>query len=48
MCAERRIKGTIEFGRAWMISAGSDKPIDNRIITEKYKDWRRCQSDNEE
>ena len=48
MCAEGRIKGATKFGRAWAIPTNADKPTDNRIITGKYKDWRRCQTDNEE
>lgn len=48
MCAEGRIKGATKFGRAWAIPANADKPTDNRITTGKYKDWRRCQPDNEE
>lgn len=41
-------KGATKFGRAWAIPTNADKPTDNRIITGKYKDWRRCQTDNEE
>ena len=48
MCAEGRIKGATKFGRAWAIPTNADKPTDNRIITGKYKDWRRCQTYNEE
>lgn len=48
MCAEGRIKGATKFGRAWAIPVNADKPTDNRIITGKYKDWRRGQPDNEE
>lgn len=48
MCAEGSIKGATKFERAWAIPSNADKLTDNRIITGKYKDWRRSQSDNEE
>lgn len=31
LCEENRIKGTLKFGRAWMIPKDAEKPIDGRI-----------------
>ncbi|MCU6716639.1 helix-turn-helix domain-containing protein [Roseburia amylophila] len=41
MCAEGKIEGVTKFGRAWAIPVNSDKPIDSRITTGEYKNWRK-------
>lgn len=42
MCAEGRIPGVVKFGRAWAIPVGVEKPIDGRIISGDYINWRKC------
>ena len=41
MCAEGRIAGAKKFGRDWAIPADTEKPIDARITTGEYKNWRK-------
>jgi excisionase family DNA binding protein len=41
MCAEGRIEQVAKFGRSWAIPVSAEKPVDNRIITGKYKNWRK-------
>jgi hypothetical protein len=41
MCVEGRIEQVAKFGRLWAIPVSAEKPVDNRIITGKYKNWRK-------
>jgi hypothetical protein len=41
MCAEGRIEHVAKFGRSWAIPVSAEKPVDNRIITGEYKNWRK-------
>jgi len=41
MCSDGRIKGAVKFGRDWAIPKDTEKPADGRIISGKYKDWRK-------
>lgn len=41
MCAEGKISGATKFGRAWAIPIGAERPVDKRIITGEYKNWRK-------
>lgn len=41
MCAEGSIPGVIKFGRDWAIPKNSEKPVDRRITTGEYKNWRK-------
>lgn len=41
MCAEGKIPGAIKFGRDWAIPEDATKPIDKRIISGNYIDWRK-------
>ncbi len=41
MCSDGRIKGAVKFGRDWAIPIDTEKSADGRIISGKYKDWRK-------
>lgn len=40
MCSEGLIPGVIKFGRDWAIPKDAEKPVDHRITTGKYVNWR--------
>ena len=44
MCSEGKIPGTRKFGRAWAIPSDAEKPIDGRITTGEYVNWRKSNS----
>lgn len=37
LCTEGRIPGVMRFGKAWAIQKGTEKPIDARVKSGKYK-----------
>lgn len=41
MCSEGKIEGATKFGDVWAIPIDAEKPTDSRIITGKYKNWRK-------
>lgn len=41
MCAEGKIKGATKFGRSWAIPSDTERPQDGRVISGKYKNWRK-------
>lgn len=41
LCVEGRIEGAMKFGRDWAIPANDNKSEDKRIISGKYKNWRK-------
>lgn len=41
MCAEDLIQGAVKFGRSWAILEDAEKPVDGRITTGEYKNWRK-------
>lgn len=41
MCAEGRIKDATKFGKAWAIPVKINRPNDGRVISGKYKNWRK-------
>ena len=40
MCNDGRIAGAQKFGKAWAIPADAVKPVDGRIVSGKYRNWR--------
>ena len=44
LCKEGRIKGAEKFGKVWAIPNNTPRPLDLRIKTGKYKDWRNRQA----
>ena len=41
LCAEGRIVGAAKLGREWAIPVAAKKPGDARVVSGKYKDWRK-------
>ena len=41
MCLNGKIKGAAKLGREWAIPISAEKPVDGRITTGEYKDWRK-------
>ena len=41
MCADGAIPGVVRFGRAWAIPKDAEKPVDGRITTGEYRNWRK-------
>lgn len=40
-CTEGRIEGAMKFGRDWAIPVDAKRPLDKRVTTGKYKNWRK-------
>lgn len=38
---EERIDGAKKFDRSWAIPRNVDKPVDGRITTGEYRNWRK-------
>ena len=41
LCDEGRIKGAAKLGREWAIPINAEKPVDKRVTSGKYKNWRK-------
>ena len=41
LCREGRIEGVKRFGRAWEIPNDAEKPVDARVTTGEYRNWRK-------
>ena len=41
LCRENRIEGVKRFGRAWAIPEDAEKPVDARVTTGEYRNWRK-------
>lgn len=41
MCADGIIPGATKFGRDWAIPKETEKPMDKRVTTGEYKNWRK-------
>lgn len=40
LCNQGKIFGAVKFGRDWAIPKSAEKPIDARVTTGEYKNWR--------
>ncbi|MDE7205810.1 MAG: helix-turn-helix domain-containing protein [Lachnospiraceae bacterium] len=40
LCFEGRIEGAAKLGREWAIPTNADRPIDGRVTTGAYRNWR--------
>ena len=40
LCTRGDIEGAVKFGYVWAIPRSAEKPIDKRIVTGKYRNWR--------
>ena len=47
MCEDGKIPGVTKFGRAWALPADAERPVDERVTTGAYKDWRKKYSRSE-
>ena len=45
MCADGKLPGVKKFGRDWAVPANVERPIDKRIVSGEYKDWRKKEHD---
>ena len=45
MCSDGKIDGAVKFGRDWAIPKNAEKPIDGRVTTGEYKNWRKTKVD---
>ena len=41
LCSEGRIVGAVKFGRDWAIPKEAKRPVDGRITTGEYRNWRK-------
>ena len=41
MCSDGLIEGVQRFGNSWAIPRGASRPIDGRVKTGEYKNWRK-------
>ena len=41
MCNDGRIPEAKKFGKAWAIPDDAEKPVDNRVTTGEYRNWRK-------
>ena len=48
MCSDGVIPGVVRFGRAWAIPKDAEKPVDGRITTGEYRNWRKKNKTGEE
>lgn len=48
MCAEGKIEGVEKFGNAWVIPVDAKRPVDGRVTTGEYRNWRKKQQDDSE
>ena len=47
MCAEGKIEGVQRFGNSWAIPRNANRPVDGRITTGEYRNWRNKNKANE-
>lgn len=40
MCSNGRIDGAAKLGKVWAIPISSEKPIDGRVTSGEYRNWR--------
>ena len=41
LCVSGRIKGAAKLGREWAIPVDAERPVDKRVTTGEYKNWRK-------
>ncbi len=46
LCADGMIPGVMKFGRDWAIPKDAEKPVDGRITTGEYINWRKKNSED--
>ena len=46
MCSDNKIPGASKFGRVWVIPEDSERPVDRRVTTGQYRNWRKRRLEN--
>ena len=41
MCQKNQIEGASKLGREWAIPVNAIRPVDGRVTTGEYKNWRK-------
>ena len=41
LCSNGDIPGAVKFGRSWAIPVGIERPVDRRVTTGQYRNWRQ-------
>lgn len=41
LCASGKIDGAVKFANSWAIPENAEKPIDKRITSGEYRNWKR-------
>jgi hypothetical protein len=41
MCANGEIPGALKFGNAWAVPEDAERPVDGRVKSGKYRNWRK-------
>ena len=44
LCEAERIEGASKLGREWAIPSDTNRPVDKRITTGEYRNWRKKES----
>ncbi len=44
MCQDGKINGVEKLGRGWIIPVAAKRPVDGRVTTGEYKNWRKNQT----
>ncbi|MCI6866777.1 MAG: helix-turn-helix domain-containing protein [Lachnospiraceae bacterium] len=48
LCRSGKIDGVSKLGRNWLIPIDAEKPVDKRITSGEYKNWRKKNENIEE
>ena len=41
MCSDGQIEGVQRFGNAWAVPVDAERPVDGRVTTGEYRNWRK-------
>lgn len=47
MCAAGRIEGAGKMGNMWVIPIDAERPMDKRVTSGKYRNWRKSRMTTE-
>ena len=45
LCKNGRSNGAAKLGREWAIPIEAERPMDKRVVTGEYKNWRKKKDD---
>ena len=45
MCLDGQIEGAAKLGNQWAVPVNAERPVDKRITTGEYKNWRERKKD---